>query len=235
MGRFEWERALHRDAGITKTRHHVLVALATFADRDGRVTAGEKKLAEATGLSVSTVREHLSAARQAGLLQRVSRGHRLGSGRPAASVYVLTVPSQPPAPRRLDDASTASVPAVEGPSQPPAEPVSTASLSPLNRQPPGGIHVLSSMSFASMEHERSHNGRPLPAWLATAVDVVAERLTAATGRTYDPDDIADSVRAFLRGKDVTNPAAYVRKCADENPLQFEPTPSPPRYRREDHQ
>lgn len=81
----------------------------------------------------------------------------------------------------------------------------------------------------------SRNGTRPPAWLEKAVDVVAEGLTAATGRAYDRRDITDSVTSFLGGKKVTNPGAYIRKCADENPMQFEPTGMPPRYRKEDYQ
>lgn len=77
----------------------------------------------------------------------------------------------------------------------------------------------------------SRNGRQ-PEWLAGTVDFVIERLTATTGRTYDRRDITDSVNNFVSGRKLTDPGAYVRKCADDNPLQFRPTPSPMRYRKE---
>lgn len=81
----------------------------------------------------------------------------------------------------------------------------------------------------------SRNGKPGPGWLDGTVNFVAERLTATTGKTYDRRDVADSVTGFLRGKQVTNPSAYIHKCATENPFQLEPTPAPKRYRKEDHQ
>lgn len=102
-------------------------------------------------------------------------------------------------------------------------------------QHPMSIHP----SIANQSNPRaiggSRNGRPSSAWLEKTVDVVAEQLTAATGRAYDRRDITDSVTGFLSGKKVTNPGAYVRKCADENPLQFEPTSMPQRFRKEDYQ
>lgn len=120
VGRFEWERAVREDPAITRTRHHVLLALATFANnRDGRVVVGEQRLATVTGLSVSTVREHLTGAREAGLLERVTRGHRITGDRVTASTYQLTLPAQPP-----------------------ETPDPTASPTAPNRQPPGGIRVL---------------------------------------------------------------------------------------------
>ncbi len=77
------------------------------------------------------------------------------------------------------------------------------------------------------------NGNGKPGWLDSSVDLVAARLTKATGRTYDRRDLTESVLGFLSGKTVTNPGAFIRKCADDNPLQFMPTPSPPRYQREE--
>ncbi|MGH3777643.1 MAG: hypothetical protein ACRDRR_18260 [Pseudonocardiaceae bacterium] len=83
----------------------------------------------------------------------------------------------------------------------------------------------------------SRNGRaPRPAWLDEAIAVVAEHLAVVKPhKTYDPRDLAESITGFMSGKTVTKPLAFIRTCAAENPLQFEPTPSPPRYRREDHQ
>lgn len=130
IGRFAWERAVREDPAITRTRQHVLFALATFANnRDGRVTVGEQRLATVTGLSVSAIREHLTGARKAGLLQRITRGHHIASGRVAASTYQLTLPTEPPAAQRLDDDPTASATAVGD------DP--TARNSEPNRQPRG--------------------------------------------------------------------------------------------------
>lgn len=93
-----------------------------------------------------------------------------------------------------------------------------------------------STTRAGARSDASRNGRAPAEWLAPTVEFVSQQLTVATGRTYDPRDVTDSVTAFLRGKSVTSPDAFVRKCAQQNPLQFAPTGGiPPRFRREDYQ
>lgn len=112
VGRFEWERAVHADPSVDRTRHHVLVTLATFANRDGRVTVGATRLELASRLAASTVREHLTGAQAAGLLERVARGHYVAGGRAVASSYLLTLPV---ADEPSGDNPTAGAPAVGDP------------------------------------------------------------------------------------------------------------------------
>lgn len=68
----------------------VLTALAVkFADRAGEGYASIESLAGFCGASRSTVQRALRWARATGLLQRKSRGHRLGNGKVLASEWQL--------------------------------------------------------------------------------------------------------------------------------------------------
>ncbi len=78
----------------------------------------------------------------------------------------------------------------------------------------------------------SRNGKP--PWLDGAVEFVAQQLaTVKPHKTYDRRDLTDSIMGFLSGKPVTYPGPYIRECATANALQFEPTPGPSRYQREE--
>jgi hypothetical protein len=88
---------------------------------------------------------------------------------------------------------------------------------------------------SSARNGQSRNGSRPAGWFDDAVTFVTEQLTLTTRKTYDRRDITDSITGFLSGKPVTNPLAYIRRCATENPRQFEPTPGPARYVREQDQ
>jgi len=91
IGRFEWERLIRR-AIVPPAVKLLALVLATYADPDGtRVRPGTTALAAVTGGSDRTVRRHLTALRQLGLLQQVSRGGGHG-GSGITSEYRLTVP-----------------------------------------------------------------------------------------------------------------------------------------------
>ncbi len=116
--RFRWEQHVRADADVTGSLLLVLLVTATYADADGgRVRVSEQGLSTATGLSSRSVRRHLDDARSRGLLRRVRRGHRLGSGEAVVSEHELALPAQPDTgdrkthpstgqPRPVDDAST---------------------------------------------------------------------------------------------------------------------------------
>jgi hypothetical protein len=90
-GRFEWERIVRR-LELPMRLKFTAMMVATYADADGsRVRPGVEVLASVTAQGASTVRKHLSALQEYGLLALVSRGGgRAGRGK--AAEYQLTVP-----------------------------------------------------------------------------------------------------------------------------------------------
>lgn len=92
--RFEWERALRSAAEVTGTRLLVLLALGTYMDHAGAgARPGDARLAEELGVTDRTIRAHLRWAREAGWLERVSKGHGAGQGVARASVWAAALPS----------------------------------------------------------------------------------------------------------------------------------------------
>lgn len=90
-GRFEWERIVRR-LQLPMRLKFTATMIATYADADGsRVRPGVEVLAAVTAQGASTVRKHLTALQEYGLLELVSRGGgRAGRGK--ATQYRLTIP-----------------------------------------------------------------------------------------------------------------------------------------------
>jgi hypothetical protein len=87
--RFEWERIVRR-ARLGKATKLVAMVLASYADASGgNVRPGEERMAGACEMGASTVRRHVAALVEAGLLERVSNG---GGPRKWAACYRLVVP-----------------------------------------------------------------------------------------------------------------------------------------------
>jgi hypothetical protein len=92
VGRFDWERVILASGLPPRTRLVGLV-LAVYADgADGRnVRPGISRLADDCSLPESTVRQHVTALRQLGYIERVRSGSACGrQGR--ADEYRLTIP-----------------------------------------------------------------------------------------------------------------------------------------------
>jgi hypothetical protein len=90
-GRFEWERIVRRLALPMRLKFTAMV-IATYADADGsRVKPGSKRLAAVTAQGESTVRKHLGALQEYGLLTLVSRGGGRG-GVGKTSEFRLAIP-----------------------------------------------------------------------------------------------------------------------------------------------
>lgn len=241
----------HAPTELSPPERLLLVALAETARDDTRMCwPGMETLTRRTGLSARRVREVLAELAQRGYEVRVpsgvdrhgmpvfaSKGHRTVYRVPAfrqrgtdtAASKEAEVRPLSGTQRRQNSASFGSAKAAESGTQRRRNPVAKAAES----RPPSP-HEPSREPSNTRASDPSRNGRPQPAaWLDGAVDFVTERLTATTGRTYDRRNITDSVTGFLSGKTVSNPGAYVRKSADKNPLQFEPTPMPERYQPEE--
>lgn len=91
--RFTWERKVASVSGPdSPTTRHVLLTLATHADRAGKAFPSIKTLAEETGLSERAVVQHVQIAVQGGWLTR-EKTKRDGQGW-RRSTYWLRVPSK---------------------------------------------------------------------------------------------------------------------------------------------
>ncbi len=80
--------AFHAQA-LTRTWRDVLLTLATFRGRAGRIYPSHATLADRVGCSVTTVQVALRAGREAGLVDWTS-----GRGRRTSNRYVLLVPRE---------------------------------------------------------------------------------------------------------------------------------------------
>jgi DNA-binding transcriptional ArsR family regulator len=98
--RAAWLRQLQEHPDRPQGRQHrqldVLVALADQLDaKTGKGNVSVLELAKITGVSERTVKRSLGWARGAGLLERTSRGHRLGDGKTSASEWQMVGRSEP--------------------------------------------------------------------------------------------------------------------------------------------
>ncbi len=100
MTRDAWLRQLHerpdRPQGRQRRQLDVLVALADQLDSEtGKGSVSLLELASAAGVSERTVRRAIGWATTSGLLERTSRGHRLGDDTTAPSGWQLLGQSEP--------------------------------------------------------------------------------------------------------------------------------------------
>lgn len=165
--RYEWERIVRRIVLPSPTKLLALV-LATYADPDGsRVRPGNDRLAAVTGNSRATIKRHLSALRDLGLLAVNRRGGGRG-GNGVTTEYQLTVPAD-----LLDrvqlldpDESAENIPA----DMPAAEPVDNPDSGVIQVSPESGEAELIEGSFgadserlrAQIERLRAHSYDLLP-------------------------------------------------------------------------
>jgi hypothetical protein len=109
-----------RPQGRQRRQLDVLIALADLLDVEtGEGTASVLELAKAAGVAERTVRRAIDWAIAAGLLERTSRGHRLGDGTIAPSRWLLLgEPESLPANSSPQPANSSPLPA--SPPEPPA-------------------------------------------------------------------------------------------------------------------
>lgn len=88
--RFDWERVIRRIRLPAAVKGTALM-LASYADADGsRIHPGNERLARVTGSSDKTIRRHIAALRDSGLLLKTRHGNRhIGQ----ANEYRLVVPA----------------------------------------------------------------------------------------------------------------------------------------------
>jgi hypothetical protein len=98
--RAAWLRQLQehpdRPRGRQRRQLDALLALADQLDaKTGKGNVSVLELAKIAGVSERTVKRSLGWARGAGLLERTSRGHRLGDGQTSASEWRLAGKTEP--------------------------------------------------------------------------------------------------------------------------------------------
>jgi hypothetical protein len=227
----------HAPAELTPAERLLLVAIAEKANEQTRMSwPGMDTLTQRTGLGDRQVRRMLADLAARGYELRVpigvdKHGMPVFASKGRRTVYRVPAFRQRRTPTaalkedaydRLNDPK-ADIPGTQRRTYPVAK--EDVYVPPSPQEP-------SKNKPSHRASDPSRNGKTGTDWLDGAVDFVAERLTATTTRTYDRRDITGAVTAFLSGKQVTNPGAYIRKCATENVLQFEPTRIPPRYERD---
>jgi DNA-binding transcriptional ArsR family regulator len=100
IGSFDWKRIIKR-AELHRTTKLIAGFLGDFANADGTdVRPGIELLAKMAGVSDRTVKTHLKALRETGLIEKTKHSRMRGH----ADVYRLTVPGvdHAPVPMRLD-------------------------------------------------------------------------------------------------------------------------------------
>jgi hypothetical protein len=86
-----WRKAIAEGSGLSATQRHVALTLSLYVDLEDLSTyVGPTRLAEATGLSLRTIKRTLPEIVDAGWLMRKSRGGSPAGGRREASVHCLT-------------------------------------------------------------------------------------------------------------------------------------------------
>jgi hypothetical protein len=240
--RFDVERAV-RVSDLPASERLVLFVLLTHADNDS-VIIPAKFTPSLTGLASETGLDRTTVAR---ILRRLESQEWVRRQRPpveesrkgARTRYQMTVPDLVAPARIASGATPLGVVAPHHQASGTTPPAVVAS----NRMGSGTTPPIVTKSLDATHStpratargsDGSRNGKPGPDWLDGAVDFVTERLTETTGRTYDRRDITDSITSILRGRKGGTPAAFIRGCVEKNVLQFEPTPSPPRYQPEEN-
>jgi DNA-binding transcriptional ArsR family regulator len=100
IGSFDWKRIVKR-AELPRTTKLFAEFMGDFANADGTgVRPGVELLAKMAGVSTRTVKTHLKALRETGLIEKTKHSRALGQ----ADEYRLTVPGpdHAPVPMRLD-------------------------------------------------------------------------------------------------------------------------------------
>jgi hypothetical protein len=210
MRRFEIERAVQR-APMTAPSKAIMMALCTRIS--GRTDAIEpqhspslRTLAQMTGLSKSTVCEHLGLLEWAGWVVRTRRPQSEAGRLHLTTVYRLRVP---------DWFSADPCPAPgPGDVRQPDNPGPSSGHGPV-RQPgrPG----------PPAAHKQSETGKG--DIVITGDDDLREIATAelaALGRTVSPAQAAEIVRLVLDGRAPKSPASYLRAAIRRDPQRFAP-------------
>lgn len=231
-GRFDWERIVRR-ADMPMRLKFTALTLATYADADGsRVKPGPLVLASVTAQGESTVRKHVAALIEYGLLALVSRGGgRGGSGKP--SEYRLTAPKDlftripmlPPSERALSIAPVSPLAQESGVSDDETEtPLfqgsGQAGLSPVDNLPdPVDSPVDKEETPLAIQSGQTQAPKPIDRSENTVTDRMSarfERLSAPPGEQL-PEHNQPPKDDQPLGPDSTQPSTAREPADDEHP------------------
>ena len=219
---FTWRSAIS-ESDLPPTCRHVALALSLYMnERGGSAHPGATRLANDTGLHISTVRASLSRLSDDGWLALVARGGLRGSRR-VANAYEARVPPTPlplvvddPSPeptRRPDRADPSSSPrrplAQDDPNSSRTHQELSRGARPRKRGPqPTSEQRLASQTYVDAYASR-HRGQPPPSqWRQLA----ARSLNALLDDGYDPTDVV--AVAFALGNEGKKPTAAAHLLAD---------------------
>jgi hypothetical protein len=147
--------------------YRVLVEVFNYTDESGRhAYPGERRLAEDTGMSQRTVRDHLKWLAHNGYLFKGARGHGGGGrGRGIATVYAVALPAGCPLPTgvipstyRQDEID------LPAPARPLSDPLTPDPVSPDHMQQSRvaeETHLIEVPDFPTEEDERQRQQREL--------------------------------------------------------------------------
>ena len=184
---FTWRSAI-AESTLPSTTRHVAVALSLYmSERGDSAHPGPARLAQDTGLHLSTVKEKLADLERLGWVRCISRGGRRGEQR-RANEYVATFPEPPlfdPQPVAHGDPSPSTTGRREcgDPSPSPRQPVAhgdpISSMNSPETSPTRAIDTDFDAWWADYPRHRDR-GAALKAYRARRREgITAERLTAA--------------------------------------------------------
>ncbi len=213
-GRFDFERAILR-SDLPPLSRFVALTLATWAD-DATGTIPHKftpsltRLAEATAISRSSVRNHLNRLELAGWVIRKRPDVELARSQGARTEYQLVVPPR------------------AGGALPEQTPRAPAALAVGQETTTGRAPVALIPTKNSNPSSNQRSADP-----ADTIQEVADAMTREFRVQVDQRHAGRIVQQVLAGKDVSDPFKYVMAAVRRNPEPYLPTYTPPRYRAPD--
>lgn len=220
MRRFEIERAVLRAQLPAPSVAIMLVLCTRMSARDGAIPRDHQPsltwLAEASGQDRRTVMRHLAQLEAAGWLAR-DRPRRADAARyHITTAYDLAIPGAYQQARGTHSLA----PGAHGPRSRGAGPPG-----------PGAGHA-EARGAAPHSQRETGEGQTSSGTAGDDLATIAQsELAALTGRQVPARTAAEAVRLILDGRQVRNPAAYLRRALRADPARYAPAPSgPPPFR-----
>lgn len=150
---FTWRAAIC-ESGLSPVTRHVALTLALYMnERGGSAYPGPTRIANDTGLHVSTVKERLTELERFGWLECVERGGRVGE-RKRANAWEARIPPTPLPMGQFDPSPVAT--------RRRGLPVAVGYPSPLAQPPVATGDPISSLNSPSRDGRRKQRGTPCP-------------------------------------------------------------------------
>lgn len=219
MNRYEIERAAMSADLPGPSKSIVLVLCTRIWRAEGIIPPGRQpslsQLARESGWDRSTVMRHLNALESAGWVIRIRPPKWLARTEHATTAYAMRIPDGYPQARRTRRAGLAAQEAGAGRS---AERELAARDDAARR---------AALPDPDRSGEQESSAPPGAGDDIGLAQIAAEEVTAVTGRAITAAAAAEVVRLVLAGRDVRNPAAYLREAIRREPLRFLPAAAGP--------